>query len=35
MEWETKYDYILQMGWNSSVSTVTCHGLDGQGIECQ
>jgi len=33
MEWETKYDYTLQEGWDSSVSIVTHYKLDGPGIE--
>ena len=35
MEWETKYDYILQEGWDSSVSIVTHYGLNGPGTESQ
>jgi len=35
MEWGTKYDYILEMGWDSSVSIVTHYRLKGPGIESQ
>jgi hypothetical protein len=35
MERETKYDYILQGGWDSSVSIVTHYGLNGPGTESQ
>jgi len=31
MEWETKYDYILQEGWDSSVNIVTV-GWMAQGL---